>query len=331
MRRGAIAAFGVALLVAACGCGRRDGDVKESEGGGGRGPAPQIDVPADLEFEYSLVRKLNPEVGQLRGIALGRVGGAGGAGDAERLYAVGSAGVAVLDTNGAKLARWKTPETARAVTVAGDGTLYVALAAKVVVYDAAGKVLREWGTTGAGPGEFKLITSLALSGGSLYVADAGNKCVHRYAIDGDFIATFGKRDKASGEDGFLIPSPHFDVAIDGEGRLHVANPGNQRVELRDANGELLSHWGKPGFDFDRFSPCCNPADIALMPDGKTVTSEKGVPRVKVYGTGGEVLAYIGPEHFPENAAGLDLAVGSAGRIYVVEPVSSQVFVFERKD
>ena len=84
-------------------------------------------------------------------------------------------------------------------------------------------------------------------------------------------------------------------------------------------------------DLDRFCGCCNPTDIALLPGGRTVTSEKGINRIKVYDAGGRMISYISPEHFPEHSAGLDLAVDAEGRIYVAEPVNSEVFVFEPKE
>jgi len=317
MRASHATILALALMAAAPGCGRNDG-----QGAGAGGDPPGTGTPMGLELEYALARKVSPGIGDIQGIAIG---------PEDKLYAVGVGGLAVFDARGGRLAGWETSEPGRAVAVAEDGTIYVALAARIIAFDPKGKILRQWGKTGSGAGEFKLITSLALSGGSLYVADAGNKCVHRYAINGDLVGTLGKRDRAAGEKGFHIPSPHFDVAADAGGRLHVTNPGHQRIEIRNENGDLLGQWGKPGFDFERFCGCCNPTDIALMSGGRTVTSEKGIPRVKVYDPDGRMLAYISPDHFPENAAGLDLAADSAGRIYVAEPVKSAVFVFERKE
>jgi hypothetical protein len=61
-----------------------------------------------------------------------------------------------------------------------------------------------------------------------------------------------------------------------------------------------------------------------------VTSEKGIPRVKVYDRTGKMLAYVPPREFSPAAEGMDLAVDSRDRIYVAEPVRGRILVFETK-
>ena len=50
------------------------------------------------------------------------------------------------------------------------------------------------------------------------------------------------------------------------------------------------------------------------PDGKIVTGEKMVARVKVYEPDGTLLALIGPEHFDPSARTSTWQVDSKGRI-----------------
>ena len=64
-----------------------------------------------------------------------------------------------------------------------------------------------------------------------------------------------------------------------------------------------------------------------MPDGRIVTTEKGIPRVKVYNAAGEMLAYVPPETFGADASGMDVATGPEGRIYVADPASGLVRIF----
>ena len=111
----------------------------------------------------------------------------------------------------------------------------------------------------------------------------------------------------------------MDVAVDSEGTLHVTNPGQLRVERYGADGELLGHWGQPGMQPGRFCGCCNPTNVALFGDGRVATAEKGIPRVTVYDGVGKMLAYLGPEHFTAEAAGLALGIDSSERIHVTDP------------
>ncbi len=60
--------------------------------------------------------------------------------------------------------------------------------ARVIEYDATGTKLREWGKHGTGPGEFKVVHSIALSPkGILYVADRENGRIERFDQRGQFL------------------------------------------------------------------------------------------------------------------------------------------------
>jgi hypothetical protein len=127
-----------------------------------------------------------------------------------------------------------------------------------------------------------------------------------------------------------------------DGLLRVTNPGRHRVEAYTVDGHLELAWGKPSAGIDGFCGCCNPINIALLPDGRMVTCEKGLPRVKIYREDGTLESVVaGTETFPENAkfsmnlaagklGGLDAAVDSKGRVYILDPVTGVVRVMARK-
>jgi sugar lactone lactonase YvrE len=264
---------------------------------------------------------MEPNVGTLRGIAT----------DAEdRVYAVGSSGLRVFDATGCELKSWKVPEDAQAVAVAEDGAVYVAVTAGILKFDREGKALGGWGREGARPGELRRVTSVAALGSNVFVADARNLCIHRFDADGVFLNEIGKRSRETGFLGIIAPSPYLDFVVDKDGQVIVGNPGRLRVETYTTDGKLLGFWGEPGLQPERFCGCCNPTNLALTRGGLVVTSEKGIPRVKVYDRSGRMLAYIPPKTFPAAAAGMDLAVDSRDRIYVAEPVTGRILVFEMK-
>ena len=80
-----------------------------------------------------------------------------------------------------------------------------------------------------------------------------------------------------------------------------------------------------------FCGCCNPSNIAFMPDGAFVTSEKSIERIKIYTPQGQYKHLVAtPESFDEGTRGLDLAVDSQERILVLDPVKKQVRFFVKK-
>jgi hypothetical protein len=110
--------------------------------------------------------------------------------------------------------------------------------------------------------------------------------------------------------------------------IRATDSGRHRVAAWAVDGSALAWFGKFGqTDPADFVGCCNPVNLAMTPDGKIVTGEKMVARVKVYEPDGMLLAVIGPEHFDQNAVHLHLAVDSTGRILVADPIRREVKVF----
>jgi hypothetical protein len=94
------------------------------------------------------------------------------------------------------------------------------------------------------------------------------------------------------------------------------------------DGAPVGKFGKFGMqDPADFVGCCNPTNVAATPDGKIVTSEKMVARVKVFEPGGRLLAVIGTEHFDPMCTQIPLAADSRGRILAADPVRRQIQVF----
>jgi DNA-binding beta-propeller fold protein YncE len=77
------------------------------------------------------------------------------------------------------------------IAFAENGHLFVTdgyCNARILEYDASGKKLNEWGSPGSGPGEFKLIHSIAIGPqGNLYVADRENGRIQWFDQKGLFL------------------------------------------------------------------------------------------------------------------------------------------------
>lgn len=278
---------------------------------------------ANLPTQYAAVKALDSGMDELHGIAV----------DAkDSVYLAGAPGVRVIDAEGKPLRDWATPGVARCITVGGGGTVYVGETAKIHTYSPQGKLLKSWGDEGGGPGQLKTVTAIVVAKPYLLVADAGNRCVHRFDLDGELVSDFGRRDPEANYPGLICPSPYLDCDVDAAGKLYVTNPGMQRVETFASDGALLGFWGKPSALLSRpdgFFGCCNPSSLALLADGSVVTGEKLAARVKVYSPKGELLAFIGSGHFTSRVTGLDLAVDSQGRIWVADSGDRKVKVFAK--
>jgi hypothetical protein len=133
--------------------------------------------------------------------------------------------------------------------------------------------------------------------------------------------------------GFNVPSV-FDLTRSPDGDVVTVDPGRHRVQVRDGYGDVVRSFGQTGNDIADFHGCCNPAAIAIMADGRTVSAEKGLvaTRVKVYDQNGQLESVVaGIDAFDDRPDGppiiLDVAVDSKGRILVLDPSRKQVRVF----
>jgi hypothetical protein len=258
----------------------------------------------------------------------------------DHLYLAAGSYVSILDRAGAVVSEIALSAPARCVAIAKDSTLYVSLRDHVEVFDAKGQRRARWDS----PGKRTWFTGLAAGENDLFAADAGNRVMLRYDRSGKLVKRIGEKNPARNIPGFVIPSPYFDVEIHRDGLLRVTNPGRHRVEAYTFEGDLELSWGKASAAIDGFCGCCNPVNIAILPNGSIVTCEKGLPRVKVYTVDGQFESVVaGTESFPEAAksgavdnvsdsvgSGLDAAVDAQGRIYILDMFTAEVRIMTHK-
>ncbi len=215
------------------------------------------------------------------------------------------------------------PGPARCIGVAPDGRIYLGLDNFLSVHDAAGKPLARWPLPAGA-----LVTSLAAGADAVYAADAGNKTVHVFTPAGRPASRIGSAKPSGDAPGILLPSACFDVALDPLGSLWLANTGRHSLENYARDGRLRSSWGEASTEPEGFCGCCNPAHFAILPDGRFVTCEKGIPRLKVYSQAGRLECVLaGPEQLNPGGPGLDVAVDRAGRILLLDPNAGLVRIY----
>lgn len=265
---------------------------------------------------YKEVFQIKPNMADLSGIAID---------DKNRIIVTGSK-VAIYDEEFAEIKSFKLGETGNCVAVNTKGEIFIGVQNHVEVWDLKGNFLKRWETENTE----SILTGITTNEYSVFVADATDRVVHEYDFKGKFIKEIGVKDSSKGIPGIILRSQYFDVSIGRDNEIWVANPGCYLLEAFNANGNLITTWGKSSEEIEGFCGCCNPTNFAVLSDGSFVTSEKAIPRVKIYSTAGEFMCVVvGPDKFDEGTKGLDLAVDSKNRIYVLDPLRNQIRVFEK--
>ena len=285
--------------------------------------------PALLGYE-EVGRHKSPK-GQPRRMALG---------PEDRWYLAAGTGISVLDRNGRPVSEVACAGAVRSLGVGADGTVYAGLKDHVEVHDARGKRIAVWNAPEGRP----FLTGIAVGKREVFVADSGNRIVWRHDLSGKVLGRIGGKDVQRNIPGLVLPSPYLDVELGADGLLRVNNPGRHRVELYTVEGDLEMAWGKASMGIEGFCGCCNPVNLALLADGRVVTFEKGLPRVKVYAADGAFECVVaGPESFADTGGadaireadevlygGLDGVVDSTGRVIVVDLMGGTIHVMKRK-
>jgi hypothetical protein len=245
-------------------------------------------------------------------------------GPGDILYVSGDESIHVFDAEGRLQSNIAMSGKAWCLAADENGDIYAGMNDHVEVFDPAGSRKAIWESLG----EDAILTSISLSRDFVFVADAGNHIVWRFNRSGEQPQRIGDKDDARDIPGFVIPSPYFDVAVDPDEFLWVANTGRHSLENYTLDGDLRSVWGEFSMEIEGFCGCCNPSHFAILEDGSFVTSEKGIPRIKIYNRLGLLAAVVaGPDRFDEGTVGLDLALDSSQRILVLDPARRVVRIF----
>ncbi|HPC95366.1 MAG TPA: NHL repeat-containing protein [Sedimentisphaerales bacterium] len=323
--------IGTAVLVAIVAVLRVD---TTGQSGSGLSDAYELDAVMMARFDPNLIAYREVEPAIATGFARSRALTLDGEG---QLYIAGDKAVRVLSNKGTLEHVIAVSGEPRCVAVSSEGRVYVGLRNHVEVFDATGERLAAWEPLG----DRSFLSSILVAGDSVFVADAGNAVVLRYDKTGKSINRIGEKDPSRDIPGFVVPSPYFDLALAPDGLLRVVSPGRTRVEAYTFDGDLEFSWGENSIRIHGFCGCCNPVNIAMLPDGRYVTAEKGLIRVKIYDAKGTFQSVVaGPEQLVKGgaarvfenaedaeASGFDVAVDAAGRIYVLDTIENKVRIF----
>jgi hypothetical protein len=251
-------------------------------------------------------------------------------GDKDQIYAVTDRELVKYNFKGEAVKKWKLPDGI-------NGVQGVAVDAASVVYvggntsDGLGIVKLEIkGDACTAAATWKLAEAASITGmkankDNVVVADARKAAIHVVdAKTGKFVRTIG-----GGRTGvFAVCCGILDVALDGKGNIVVGNLGQHRVTTMPLGGRGGTNWGTPGDKPVNFCGCCNPVSVTLLPNGGYATTEKSIPRVKVYTANHTVVALAPLEGFPSECGRAQVVADGEGNVYVLNPGNGSIRAFK---
>ena len=283
-----------------------------------------------------------------------------------RLYVGGDSRIVLLDSTGEESASFSLNDTPTCLGISPSDCLFenhllVGFPDAVEVY----KILPDyqidllpvfrWPL----PGQTPYLRRVLADKDSLLLADAGEKGVYRIDAEGNITLQTGfvQGEVSNGFPGFSIPAfPFLDMAESPiEEIFFITNPGKHRIEAFTKAGDWLEErgWGGISVYYEGFCGCCNPTGLSCFPDGRFLTTEKYISRVKVYDLAGEFQTVVAtpsdleepPTSFvnvpsgtrldyrPENDAShpIQAMVAPDGRIAVLDPRYYSIRFYREKE
>lgn len=208
------------------------------------------------------------------------------------------------------------------MTVHPDGRLFIADThySRVLIYDQDGNELGRLGEYGDGPGQFRMVTDVAIDpDGFIYVAEyGGNDRITKFAPDLSFVQHIGELPVG----GQRLSRP-AGLAIDSELTLWVADACNHRVVGFALDGTYLTSFGSVGTQPGQLRW---PYDINVCKDGSLLVSEFGNNRLQWFDKKGAALKVWGRQgrSLGELYSPWGAVEAANGLLYVLDSLNNRV-------
>ncbi len=215
---------------------------------------------------------------------------------------------------------------------------------RVSVYSVKGELLREWGSTGVGDGQFDMVGGIAISrDGEVFVADQTNRRVQVFDSEGKFLRKWGEYGVLPGQFGGNVSAksrvggPQF-IAIDGVGSVFTTEASVGRVQQFSKTGTPVLAWGnledKPGSFGGKFAAMkanlIGPIGVcADAQDRLWISAVSG--RVQCFTRDGQFLGGLGDAQGTEPGQFLaphGVAITPNGELFVVDTYNHRVQKFK---
>ena len=234
----------------------------------------------------------------------------------------------VIDTSGREYFNKPINGTVTSLTFSTKGDIYLGCKNYIEIHNLEGELLDSWSIIDSSA----YITAVVIKDENVFIANASGAIVYQCNLSGEILHSFDGKNRSGSKHGFIIPSPYFDMELDSDGQLWVANTGVQAIENYNDDGSLRAYWGASSYDISGFIGCCNPAQFTILSDDSFVTCEKGLVRIKVYLPSGELESVVAtPDDFDVNSEPPDLTADETNNIYILDITRKLIRKFERKD
>lgn len=253
----------------------------------------------------------------------------------DNLYVIDMTGrVQKFAPDGRWLLLWQMPETdkgkAKGMAPGPENTILVIEPHyhRVNRFAPDGRLIGQWGVHGTNAGQLWFPRSVALGpGDDCFISEYGVvERVQRFsARDGIFRSAFGEAgteparfNRAEG------------LAVDGHGRVYVADSCNHRIQVFSADGRFVRAHGRAGQGPGEFS---YPYDIRVDDEGTQYVCEFGNSRVQILNREDRPLEVLGG---PGTAPGRmnnpwSLCLDSRGNLYVADSQNHRILKFIRRE
>jgi streptogramin lyase len=213
------------------------------------------------------------------------------------------------------------------VAIGPDGSVWVTDIATDQLYqfDADGKLVRTFGETGQGEGQFEFADggAVGLDGnGNVYILDTGNQRIQKFTPDLNVTRAWGKNGAGHGE--FLHPT---DIAVEADGSSFVVDAFSSRLQHFDTSGKYV-HDIVPTDLADEFF---EPARLGLDSEGNLYVPD--LTRIYVFDSSGTQTRVIQTNEIDNGEVwvGNGAVVSKAGYLYVSDWQSNRIATFDRND
>jgi sugar lactone lactonase YvrE len=111
----------------------------------------------------------------------------------------------------------------------------------------------------------------------------------KFDSTGKYLTTFGSWGTGSSQFNANVPS-RIELAFDAQGDIYVTDPGNNRVQKFDSQGNYESQFGSSGTGNGQFN---GPTGIAIDASGNVYVTDAGNARVEKFDANGNYLSQFG--------------------------------------